>query len=90
MGRLTFHIPDKQHQEWFIAGLLSHIHCPLTQQKVTSQPEALEITMKLEASLVGDGIGMAQVQSQLVVLRIQLSEDNEGKGKAQTCLVYNM
>jgi hypothetical protein len=26
MGRLTFQIPDQQHQEWFIAGLLPHIH----------------------------------------------------------------
>jgi hypothetical protein len=25
MGRLTFQIPDQQHQEWFIAGLLPHI-----------------------------------------------------------------
>jgi hypothetical protein len=23
MGRLTFHIPDEKHREWFIAGLLS-------------------------------------------------------------------
>jgi hypothetical protein len=50
MGRLTFQIPDQQHQEWFIAGLLPHIRRPLIQQKVTSQPEALEIAMKLEAS----------------------------------------
>jgi hypothetical protein len=61
--------------------LLPHIRCPLTQQKVMSQPEALEIVMKLEASPVGDGTGMAQVQSQLVVLMIQLSELMKGKEK---------
>jgi hypothetical protein len=61
MGRLTFQIPDEQHQEWFIVGLLSHIHCLLTQQKVTSQLEALEILMKLETSPVGDGIGTITV-----------------------------
>jgi hypothetical protein len=31
--KLTFHIQDVQHREWFIAELLSHIHVPLTQQK---------------------------------------------------------
>jgi hypothetical protein len=63
MGRLNFQIPDQQHQEWFIAGLLPHIHRPLIQQKVVSQPEALEIAMKLESSPVGDSGGMAQVQT---------------------------
>jgi hypothetical protein len=52
MGRLTFQIPDQQHREWFIAILLPHIHSPLLHQKVTSQSEALEINMKLEASPV--------------------------------------
>jgi hypothetical protein len=61
MGRLTFQILDQQHQEWFIARLLPHIHRPLIQQKVVSQSEALEITMKLEASPVGDSGGMAQL-----------------------------
>jgi hypothetical protein len=62
MGMLTFQIPDQQHGEWFIARLLSHIHSPLIQKKVASQPEALEIAMKLEASPVEDSGGMAQVQ----------------------------
>jgi hypothetical protein len=26
--RLTFQIPDEQHREWFIVGLLSHIMFP--------------------------------------------------------------
>jgi hypothetical protein len=82
MGRLTFHIPDEQHREWFIAGLLPHIHCPLTQQKVTSQPEALEIMMKLEASPVGDGrYGTGTVTVGL--LRIQLSEIMKEKEKCE-------
>ena len=28
--RLTFQIIDEKHREWFIAGLLSHMHFPLT------------------------------------------------------------
>jgi hypothetical protein len=83
MGRLTFQIPDQQHQEWFIAGLLPHIHRPLIQQKVASQPEALEIAMKLESSPVGDSGGMVQVQMQLVALTIQLEELTKGKEKCE-------
>jgi hypothetical protein len=63
MGRLMFQILDQQHQEWFIVRLLPHIQRPLIQQKVTSQPEVLEIAMKLEASLTGDTGGMTQVQT---------------------------
>jgi hypothetical protein len=60
MGRLAFQILDQQHQEWFIDILLPHIRRPLIQQKAKSQPEALEIEMKLEALLAGDTEGMAQ------------------------------
>jgi hypothetical protein len=63
MGRLNFQIHDQQHREWFIGGILPHIRRPLVQQKVTLQPEALEIIMKLESSLVGDSGGMAQFQT---------------------------
>jgi hypothetical protein len=61
MGRLTFQIPNEQHREWIIASFFIHIHCSLTQQKVTSQPKELEIVMKLEASTIGYGIGMTHV-----------------------------
>jgi hypothetical protein len=81
MGRLTFHILDEQCQKWFIVGLWSHICCLLTKQKVTSQPEALEIMMKLETSLVRDCIGMEYVQSQLPTLIIQFSNIMKEKEK---------
>ena len=62
--RLTFQILDVHHREWFIVGLLPHIQCPLTQNKITLQSKELEITMKLEASPIGEnGVGMAKVQS---------------------------
>ena len=50
LGQVNFEFPPQQHQEWFIAALLPHIQLPLMQQKVTSQGEALEIAMRLEAS----------------------------------------
>jgi hypothetical protein len=90
MGRLTFQILDQQHREWFIAGLLPHIHFPLIQQKVVSQPEALEIVMKLEASPVGDGGGMAQVQTQVSFLDNPISRAYERKGEEGTSLVYHV
>ena len=41
------------------------------QQKIVTQSEDMEIAMKLEASLVGkNGIGMNQIQTQLVNLTI--------------------
>jgi hypothetical protein len=84
MDQMTFQIPDEQHREWFIAILLPHIHYPLTLYKITSHLEALEITMKLEASPIGEnGVGMAQVQLQLKVFTIQLSELPKGKEKCE-------
>jgi hypothetical protein len=50
LDRLMFHIQDVQHREWFIVGLLPHIQVPLTQKKVTTQVEVVEIVMCLEAT----------------------------------------
>jgi hypothetical protein len=73
MDRLTFHIPYDKHMEWFIGVFLTHIHFPLAQQKVTLQPEALYITMKLESSHIGDNdTQITQDQAQLEALTIQL------------------
>jgi hypothetical protein len=59
--RLSFQIPDAQHREWFIAGLFPHIF-PFDNSKIVTKAEALEISMKLEASPVGESsTGMAQV-----------------------------
>ena len=59
LGQVKFEFPAQQHQEWFIATLLPHIRLPLMQQKVTSQSEALENTMRLEASLMPEStLGM--------------------------------
>jgi hypothetical protein len=52
-GHLSFQILDEQHKEWYISSLLPHIRVPVMQQKVASQDEALDISMKLEATPVG-------------------------------------
>jgi hypothetical protein len=54
IGRLNFHILDEQNKEWFITVMLPHIRFPLMQQKIASQEEALDITMKLESTPMGE------------------------------------
>jgi len=52
---------------------MPHIRLSLAQQKVATLVEALEYAIRLEAPLVGESSGgMAQVQSQLAVLTLQL------------------
>ena len=66
MAKVSFQMLDVQRKEWFIVALLPHIRTSLMKKKIMSQIQALEITMKLEASPVGDtGSGMIQIQSQL-------------------------
>ena len=53
---------------------------PLMQKNIASQKEALDITMKLEASPVSEtGIGMKRIPLQLENLTIQLQDIKKGK-----------
>ena len=62
MERVSFEMSEIQHKEWFIAALLTHIILALMQHKIVTQSEALEITMKLEASPIGKNeVGMNQI-----------------------------
>ena len=71
---------DVHHKEWFITTLVPYIRIPLLQQKIASQAKAPEIAMKLETSPIGEsGIGMSQIQSQLMNLTIQLQDIKKGK-----------
>ena len=50
------------------------------QQKITSQAEAMEIGMKLEASPIAEAsAGMTQIQNQLTQLTFQLQDIKKGK-----------
>jgi hypothetical protein len=51
-----------------------------------SQPEELEIEMKLESYPIGDNVGMTQVQTQLTALTIQLAELKKEKEKQEQVL----
>ena len=84
MARVSFQMSDVQHKEMFIDVLVPHIRQPLMQQRIVTQSKALEITMKLEASLVGEPtIGMNPIQAQLANLMLQLQDikkDKEDRG----------
>ena len=57
---------DIQHKEWFISALLPHIQITLMQHNIVSHTEAMEITMKLESSPIGEtDAGMMQIQLKL-------------------------
>jgi hypothetical protein len=52
------------------------------QQKIASQAEVLEITMKLELAPMGESIsGMSQILSQLTSLSLQVEDMKKEKGK---------
>jgi len=53
MGQVIFSIPLQQRKEWIIVSLWPRIRLPLTQHNIGTQDEALEIVMKMEASLIG-------------------------------------
>ena len=62
MTKVSFHMSDVQHKEWFIVALLPHIRAPLMQPNIVSQTEVLELSMKLESSSIRDGgVGMMQI-----------------------------
>ena len=62
MAKVSFQMSNVQHKESFIVALIPHIHVSLMQQKRTSHSEALDLAMKLEASLVGEtSAGMMQI-----------------------------
>lgn len=55
---------DRQHHEWFVASLLPHLRVALSQQKITTQAEALEIAMKLhEMSMQDPNMGVQQIHA---------------------------
>ena len=50
----NMNLTDGHHREWFVASLLPHLRVALSQQKITTQREALEIAMRLHETLMQD------------------------------------
>lgn len=50
----NMNLTDGQHREWFVASLLPHLRSALSQHKITTQAEALEIAMRLHETPMQD------------------------------------
>ena len=80
MARVSFEMSDIQCKEWFIVALLTHIRLPLMQQNIVTHNKALQISMKLDASHVGENaVEMSQIQMQLPNLTLRLQDIKKGK-----------
>lgn len=62
-----------KHREWFLASLLQHLRVALLQQKITTQVEALDISMRLHETLMQDpNLGVQQIHVQLKILCLEM------------------
>ena len=50
----NINLTDGQHCEWFVASLLPHLRSALSEQKIKTQAEALEIAMRLHENSMQD------------------------------------
>jgi len=66
-------LTDGQHHEWFVASLMPHLRNALSQQRLTTQAEALEIAMRLHETLIQDpNLGVQQIHVQLKNLCLEM------------------
>ena len=60
----NMNVTDGKHREWLVASLLPHLRVALSQQKIGTQAEALEIAMRLHEALMKDGnLGVQQIHA---------------------------
>lgn len=50
----NMNLTDGHHHEWFVALLLPHLRVVLSQQKIRTQAEALEIMIRLHETPMQD------------------------------------
>ena len=65
---------DVQHRAWFVASLTPHVRTTLSQQKISTQAEALEIVMRLHEAPIQDlwlGVQQIHVQIQDICLEMK-------------------
>lgn len=59
-------LTDAQHRVWFVVSLTPHLRTALSQQKISTQAESLEIEMRLCETPIQDlGLGVQQIHTQL-------------------------
>lgn len=66
-------LTDTYHHVWFVASLTPRLRTTLSQQKLLTQVEALEMAMKLHETLIQDlGLGVQQIHMQLQSLCLEM------------------
>lgn len=66
-------LTDAKYCGWFVASLTPHLRTTLSQQKISTQDEALETTMRLHETPIQDpGLGVQQIHSQLQNLCLEM------------------
>ena len=62
----NMNLTDSQHHEWSVALLLPHLTFSLSQQKIGTQTEALEIAMRLHEIPIQDTcLGVQHIHTEL-------------------------
>lgn len=60
----NMNLTDGQHREWFVVALLPHLRVALSQQKIGTQAEALEIVITLhETPMLDANLGVQQIHA---------------------------
>lgn len=85
--KANIHLTDSQHHEWFIASLLPHLRIALSQRKIRTQAESLEIAMRLHEMPIQDAsLEVQQILSQLQDQCLELqSFKKEKEARLEMC-----
>jgi len=66
-------LTDEQNCVWFVPSLTPHVRTALSQQKISTQAEALETKMRLhETQILDPRLGVQQIHVQLHNLNLEL------------------
>ncbi len=64
---------DGKHSEWFVTSLTPHLRNVMSQQRLTTEVEALEIMMRLHETPIQDPkLGVQQIHVQLKNLCLEM------------------
>ena len=73
-------LTDGQHHKWFVASLMTHLMNVLSQKKIATQAEALEVAMKLHETPIQDpNLGVQQFHAQLKNLFLEMQSLKQDK-----------
>lgn len=76
----NMNLKDGHHHKWFVASLLTHLRVVMSQQKIMTHEEALEISMRLhETSMQDLNLGIQKIHEQLQNLFLEMKSLKKDK-----------